>query len=275
MAGCSTEKKEAFKFTGEDAENYDTYLGPILFEPYGQFIALQVAAEKPGSVLEIACGTGRVTRQLRKSLPATAKLIASDISGDMLAVAKRELDGHDIEFKVEDAQSLSFPDNSFDLVICQFGMMFLPDKQKGFNEIYRVLKPGGKFMCLTWDNMLNIPICKLIFNDLVVPLFHDEDTTRFYVPFSMHNPQQLKDWMQNAGFTSTEVDTIVLNSGPHEVKNVVDAYFRKHMMGKEVMAKDPSAFEPIAREFEEEIGRQYGAADPVFELSALLTVGQK
>ncbi len=262
------EKKEAFKFTGEDAEYYDLYLGPILFEPYARYLVAQIDTSISGPVLEIACGTGRVSRQIRKALPMSAKFVASDISNDMLNVARREVEADGIEFKTEDAQNLSFPDNSFDLVICQFGMMFLPDKKKGFEEIFRVLKPGGKFMCLTWDDTLNIPLCKLTVNDLVLPHFHDEDTTRFFVPFSLHDPAKLEDWMSDVGFNNVKVKNVMLQSGPHELGNVVQGFFRKHMLGKELKAKDPSAFEPTAEKFEEEIPRRFGSDHPTFDLSA-------
>jgi ubiquinone/menaquinone biosynthesis C-methylase UbiE len=267
--------KEAFKFTGEDAEYYDQYLGPILFEPYAKYLVSQIDTTNVSSVLEIACGTGRVTRHLRKSLPASVKLLATDISNDMLAVAKREVDNTSIEFRAEDAQNLSFADNSFDLVVCQFGMMFLPDKAKGFSEIYRVLKPGGKFLTLTWDDTLNIPLCKLAVNDLVLPHFPDEDTTRFFVPFAMHDPQKLEDLMRNAGFDNVEVKNVTLQSGPHEKADVVNAFLRKHMLGKELRAKDEQAFEPAAKKFEEEIPKRFGSHAPTFDLSAFLTVGIK
>jgi len=268
-------EKEAFKFTGEDAEYYDRYLGPILFEPYAKHLAARIDTANLHSVLEIACGTGRVTRHLRQRLPVSVKLVATDISNDMLDVAKRELDNTGIEFRTEDAQNLSFADNSFDLVVCQFGMMFLPDKKKGFDEIFRVLKPGGKFIFLTWDHTLRIPLCKLAVNDLVLPYFKDEDTTRFFVPFSLHDPVKLEDWMNGAGFLDVEVKNATLQSGPHEKSNVVNAFLRKHMLGKELRAKDESSFEPTARQFEEEIPKRFGSDTPTFDLSAFLTTGIK
>ena len=269
------EKKEAYKFTSEDAENYDRYLGPILFESYGQYIASKIDTEQVSSVLEIACGSGRVTRHLRKALPADVMLWATDISGDMLNIANREIDNDGIIFQAEDAQKLSFADNSFDLVICQFGMMFLPDKKKGFEEIFRVLKPGGKFMFFTWDDTLNMPLFKLLVDDLILPHFRDEDTTRFKVPFSMHQSQSLIDWMKNAGFKNVVSNKITLTSGASAPELVVTALFRKHPLGKEILAKDPLAFEPVAREFEDRISTRFGAEKPSFNLSAFLTTGIK
>jgi ubiquinone/menaquinone biosynthesis C-methylase UbiE len=269
------ENKEAFKFTGQDAENYDHYLGPILFEPYGRYLASKIGTENIKSVLEIACGTGRVTRHIREALPPHIKLYATDISNDMLNVARRELDNDGIDFSVEDAQDLSFADNSFDLVICQFGMMFLPDKKKGLTEILRVLKPGGKLMCFTWDDTLNMPLFKLLVNDLILPHFDDEDTTRFFVPFSLHDPVVLEDMMKNGGFKNTEISRVVLKSGSSSPKNIVTGLFAKHPLGKEIMLKEPSAFEPIAQKFEEEITTRFGVVDTEFDLSAFLTSGEK
>lgn len=271
----SMENKDAFKFTGEDAENYDRYLGPMLFEPYGSYLASQIETTGLQSVLEIASGTGRVTRHIRKALPSNVSLNATDISADMLNVAKRELDNEGIMFGVEDAQQLSFADNMFDLVICQFGMMFLPDQRKGFAEILRVLKPGGRFMFFTWENTLKLPLFKLLINDLILPHFKDEDTGRFFVPFSLHDPAMLKDFMTTAGFKDVEVDRIVLPSSAPSVEHIVEGLFMKHRLGREVMAKDLSAVEPIAKELAAEIAKQFGTEKPNFDLAAFLTTGQK
>lgn len=267
--------KEAFKFTGADAEYYDQYLGPILFEPYAKYLAKQIGAASINTVLEIACGTGRVTRHLRQALPASVKLVATDISDDMLNIARRQVGTTGIRFRAEDAQNLSFADNSFDLVICQFGMMFLPDKAKGFSEVLRVLKPGGKFLSLTWDDTLNMPVYKLLVNELILPHFPDEDTTRFFVPFSMHDPEILEEWMRNAGFGDIAVKQVELQSGPHEKANVIDGLFRKHRLGKELEVKDPSAFEPAAEKFWEEISKRFGGDAQILSLSAFLTTGVK
>jgi SAM-dependent methyltransferase len=269
------EKKEAFKFTGQDAEYYDHYLGPILFEPYGKYLASQIEVSGLQSVLELASGTGRVTRHIRKALPIGVKFTASDISNDMLTIAKRELNDEEIEFRVEDIQNLSFADNTFDLLICQFGMMFLPDKKKGFEEVYRVLKPCGKFMFFTWDDTLNMPLLKLIFNETIVPHFEGEDTSRFFVPFALHDIYQLESFLTDAGFSTAKAEKVELISGSPSADNVVNAFLRKHMLGKELVAKDPSLLEPVAKEMEEKITAQFGATNLVISLSAFLTMGVK
>lgn len=269
------EKKEAYKFTSDDAENYDHYLGPLFFEPYGQYTASQIDAGQVSSVLEIACGTGRVTRHLRKVLPASVRLFATDISADMLGIAKRELNNNGIIFQVEDAQKLSFADNSFDVVICQFGVMFLPDKKKGFEEILRVLKPGGKFIFFTWDDTLKVPIFKALIDDLVLPHFSDEDTTRFKIPFSMNDPETLANMLTDAGFKHAESKVISLKSGTTSPELVVEGFYRKHPLGREIMTKAPSEFENVARQLHEKAVQLSGDGNTAFQLSALMTTGIK
>lgn len=269
------ENKGAYNFNSEDAENYDYYLGPIMFEPYARYLASQIDATNVSAVLELACGTGRVTRQIRKALPDNVTLWATDISGDMLDIARREIVNDSINFAVEDAQNLSFADNSFDLVICQFGMMFLPDKKKGFNEIFRVLKPGGKFTFATWDDTSNMPLFKLLIDDLILPHFQNEDNTRFKVPFSMHNPLSLTDLMKSAGFKNAESHRILLKPNAPSIEHVVTGLFRKHCLGGEIMGKDPAAFESVAIKFEQEIANKFGVENPAIPLSAFFTTGSK
>jgi len=269
------EKKEAYKFTNDDAENYDHYLGPLFFEPYGQYTASQIDAGHVSSVLEIACGTGRVTRHLRKVLPASVKLFATDLSPDMLGITKRELNNNGIIFQVEDAQKLSFTENSFDMVICQFGMMFLPDKKKGLEEILRVLKPEGKFMFFTWDDTLNVPIFKALIDDLVLPHFKDEDTTRFKIPFAMNNPKTLENMLTDAGFKHAESRTIPLKSGVASPDFVVEGFYIKHPLGREIKTKVPSEFETVALQFHDKVVRLSGNGKTPLQLSALMTTGIK
>jgi ubiquinone/menaquinone biosynthesis C-methylase UbiE len=267
--------EEAFKFSGNDAFNYERYLGPVLFESSAIEFVSHIGSLQAQSVLEIAGGTGRLTRHLRERFPAPAKLVASDISPDMLELAKAQLNDPSIEFQVADAQQLPFEDDSFDLVVCQYGLMFLPDKQKGFSEARRVLKPGGKYIFATWDRTDNIPLFKLIFNDLVLPFFAGEDTTRFLVPFSLHDPVQLDHFMQQAGFKEHSVLPMKFTGSTALPIDIVNGLFLKHPLGREVAAKDPAAVERIAKDMEQQIVRQFGKGPLVFALAGWIGIGQK
>src|SRR5205823_6905995 len=148
------------EFTNNVAENYEKYMGPIFFEPYAKDMTDRLGTGNITSILEIACGTGQVTRLLRTKFP-DAKITATDLNPGMLETAKKIINEKDkIEWLIADAQELPFDENTFDAVICQFGLMFLPDKQKGINEARRVLKPEGKFIFNTWDSMQNNPVKK-------------------------------------------------------------------------------------------------------------------
>ena len=133
---------------------YEKYLGPYLYEPYSVYVTSRIKAH-PKKVLEIGVGSGRLTNHLANKIGAQALLNAIDINPNMLEIAREKVKASNVEFLVADAQSLPYPDHSFDCVICQFSFMFLPDKQKGFNEAWRVLKPGGQFIFLTWDKAEN------------------------------------------------------------------------------------------------------------------------
>jgi len=192
-------------FTGTIPGNYDQYMGPLFFEPYAIDLAERIKDQSPKKVLEIACGTGRVTNHLRKALPADAELIATDLNAGMLAVAKHNLQEKNIEFKEADAQALPFADNSFNCIVCQFGFMFMPDKPKAFAEAFRVLAPGGKLLFSTWDRLENNEVSLIVRNVVADALGKAE----FYsIPFSMNDKQQLELLLRNAGFKEINISHV-------------------------------------------------------------------
>jgi SAM-dependent methyltransferase len=144
-------------FAGSIPEVYDTLLVPLIFEPYAIDLARRVAALGPGRVLEIAAGTGALTRALRRALPPEVELVATDLNPPMLerakAVEAARGAGCSIQWRVADAMQLPFDDESFDVVACQFGAMFFPDKAHAYGEVRRVLRPGGAWVFNTWDRI--------------------------------------------------------------------------------------------------------------------------
>src|SRR6187549_1835946 len=144
---------QPFNFSGSIPKHYDQFSGPMFFEPYAIEVSARIDPSTVNVAVELASGTGRVTRHLRDVLPSTTKLIASDISADMLSVAKEKLSTLDINWEIIDAQDLPFENNSIDLVVCCFGYMFVPDKLKAFAEAYRVLRPDGMLIFTTWDQL--------------------------------------------------------------------------------------------------------------------------
>ena len=131
-------------FSGSIPEYYDRCLGPAWFDAFAADLARRLPAKPPGDVLEIACGTGLVTRRLRERLDSTVRLVATDLSNAMLDYARAKLsESKDIAWREADAVKLPFGDGEFGAVVCAFGVMFVPDKQAAFREARRVLKEGG------------------------------------------------------------------------------------------------------------------------------------
>ena len=130
-------------FTGSVPALYDRCLGPLLFVPYARDIAARAALLRPGRVLETAAGTGIVTEALAAALP-DAEIVATDLNQAMLDIAGARGLPARVNFQAADAQALPFPDSSFDLVVCQFGAMFFPDRVGAYGEARRVLRPGGR-----------------------------------------------------------------------------------------------------------------------------------
>lgn len=195
------------RFVGPIPELYDRHLGPVLFEPY----ASDLTARLPPSSrrwLEIAAGTGRVTRHLLAALPADGELVATDLNQPMLDEARRRLpDDPRVRLHVADAQALPFDAGTFDVVAFQFGLMFVPDKPLALREIRRVLRPGGTLLLSTWNdlalNPATVVVDELAFAELPAnpPMF-------MRTPFSMPDPIALRVLVEAAGFATVHVDTV-------------------------------------------------------------------
>jgi SAM-dependent methyltransferase len=197
-------------FIGSIPQFYDQGLGPMIFVDYAEEMARRVAATKPMQVLETAAGTGIVSRRLRDRLHPGAALTATDLNAPMLEIAKAKFKGEEnIEFQPADAQALPFGDAAFDAVVCQFGIMFYPDKPKSFRETHRVLKPGGRYFFSVWDSHLYNPFGRIA-HDVVSRLFSDNPPQFYKVPFSCAAIDPVKTLALDAGFTDLEISVVPL-----------------------------------------------------------------
>ena len=177
------------KFTGSIPKNYDAILGPMFFEDYAIDLVSRIDSGRIRNALELCCGTGRVTRHLRKTLPPSAKLIASDISPDMIAVAKQNVsDG--VDWKIIDAKQIPLDDNQLDLVICSFGYMFMQDVVAAFSEAFRVLRPGGQFLISTWDK-LEFNGASNVYRKAVKQFLIDAQPENYRLPFAMNDEAEI------------------------------------------------------------------------------------
>ena len=192
--------RDTTRFFGTIPEHYDQGLGPVIFVDYAADMARRTAAGKPMRVLETAAGTGIVTRRLRDVLPAGAHLTATDFSPPMLEIARtRFRPDEQVVFQPADATALPFADESFDAVVCQFGLMFFPDKDKSYREVHRVLAPGGRYLFSVWDSHDYNPFARI--GHAVVQSFFPVNPPQFYaVPFSCNAIDPIKEAVLAAGF---------------------------------------------------------------------------
>ena len=191
-------------FVGSVPHAYDAYLGPLLFHEFADDLAARVSIVPGGRVLETACGTGILTERLLKRLGGQGAVVATDLNEAMFAEAQRRgVAGPGLEWRQADGASLPFADASFDAVVCQFGLMFFPDKVAGVREAFRVLKPGGCYLFNVWDAMDANPAPKIVF-EASVQYFPDNPPQFMRVPFSLHDPEPIRAWLADAGFQNIE-----------------------------------------------------------------------
>ncbi|HVJ10385.1 MAG TPA: class I SAM-dependent methyltransferase [Burkholderiales bacterium] len=193
-------------FGGSIPEYYDRYLGPAWFDKFGADLAGRLAANPPGGVLEIACGTGLVTRRLRERLEPAVRLVATDLSRAMLDYAKAKVTLPGIEWREADACKLPFPDASFGAVVCAFGVMFFPDRGAAFAEARRVLRKGGTFLFNVWDRIEDNPHA-LVSSELFEQLFPGDAEMQFTrIPYGLHDRALLRGLLAGARFEELRIE---------------------------------------------------------------------
>jgi ubiquinone/menaquinone biosynthesis C-methylase UbiE len=263
-----------FDFSGAIPKHYDQFSGPMFFEPYAIEVSNRIDPSSVIVALELASGTGRVTRHLRNVLPASAKLIASDISTDMLAVAKEKLKEENIEWQLIDAQKLPFEDNSIDLIVCCFGYMFVPDKTRAFAEAFRVLKPGRTLLFTTWDR-LELIAASYVYRKIAKEYLSDPLPASYDLPFSMHNEVEIHEQLQNAGFSRIAIKKVTGLSISPTSKDAAEGLTHGGVIYNEIMKRNPAWIEEIKTLVEKELNEKYGSAPMVAPMSAVISQAWK
>lgn len=198
-------------FSGSIAELYDRHLVPMLFVPYAEDLARRVAEGGPRDILETAAGTGVVTAAVAAALPE-ARIVATDLNPAMLERAAARVRSPNVTFRPADAQALPFADASFDAVVCQFGVMFFPDRVAAYREVRRALRPGGRFLFNVWDSLERNRATELL-ADTLADLFPDNPPDFFRrVPFGYHDKARIEADLRAAGFERIESETVEKHS---------------------------------------------------------------
>jgi SAM-dependent methyltransferase len=193
-------------WVGSMPEIYDSALGPALFQPFAEHLAELAAALRPDRILELAAGTGIATAQLRQALPA-ARITATDLNPAMVAWAADRV--ADVTWLPADAQALELPGASYDLVVCQFGVMFFPDKPGAFAEMARILAPGGSALLAVWDRVEDSAFPAAMVESLCAVFPEDPPSFIVRVPHGYADPDRITADLEAGGLLARSIDQVV------------------------------------------------------------------
>ncbi len=196
-------------FVGSIPEHYHTCQGQAIFEPFAVDLARRLPSRVADGVLETACGTGILTRQLRARLDPAVRLVATDLSDAMLDYGRAKLAAFEgIEWRQADACALPFGDQSFGAVACQLGLMFVPDKALAMREARRVLAGGGTFVFNVWDK-LELNAHSRTGSEVLSALFPGDPVTDFAkVPYGFNDEALIGRLLVESGFGDVRIERV-------------------------------------------------------------------
>lgn len=243
-------------FSGEVPGNYDKYLGPILFEPYALDLIDRLKNERVEHVLELACGTGRVTTHLVDLIPTKGSLTATDLNPGMLELAQSKIQNEKIFWTVADAEDLSFYNGQFDHIVCQFGVMFFPAKEKSFKEANRVLKKGGKYIFSTWESVEKNPRIDLMWS-VIHEVFGNEAPDFFQKgPHSFFDKKEIERLMVNAGFKNVRIETVAKTPKYNQPEDLIKGFAEGSPLANYLAEKGAEAQANFRKRLLEELKEQ-------------------
>ena len=228
-------------FAGSIPQLYERHLVPLIFAPYAADIAARVTSRSPAKVLELACGTGVVTRRLAATLPAEAAIVATDLNPAMLDQAQAVGTARRIEWRQADAMRLPFPDGAFDVVVCQFGAMFFPDKAAAFAESRRVLREGGALVFNVWDRIEDNELAFEVTRALADIFPADPPRFLARTPHGYHDAAAIARDLRGGGFAAApQIAVLSERSRAPSPREPAIAYCQGTPLRSEIEARDAS-----------------------------------
>lgn len=263
-------------FSGAVPELYESHLVPLIFEPYATDLAARLASRPVGRVLEIAAGTGVVTRAMASALPETVAIVATDLNQAMLDQAAARGTARPVTWRQADAMALPFSDGAFDAVVCQFGVMFFPDKARAYAEARRVLGPGGRFVFNVWDRIEDNEFADTVTTALA-GMFPD-DPPRFLArtPHGYHDLQLIRRDLAAGGFVAAPtVTTITACSRAASCHQPAVAYCQGTPLRNEIETRDASRLTEATDVAAEAIAQRFGRDTVEGKIQAHVVIARK
>lgn len=251
-----------FGFGGLIPQMYQKHMVPLFFEPYATDMASRLAARPATRVLEVAAGTGVLTRALASTLAEQVTITATDLDQSMLDHAASLGTQRSVEWRQANALELPFPDASFDAVVCQFGVMFFPDRPKAFSEARRVLAPGGVLLFNVWDRLEENEFADTV-NVTLTSMFPDNPPrllTRG--PHGYYDCQAIAHDLAQAGFDKTpRFETVTARS--HSPNSQIPAYAlcQGSPVRHEIEQRDPTRLQEATDAVAKALAERFGATN--------------
>jgi ubiquinone/menaquinone biosynthesis C-methylase UbiE len=256
-------------FAGSIPENYDRHMVPLIFGPYAADLAQRAASFSPTSVLEIAAGTGVVTRALLSELSPGASYTVTDLNQPMLDyAASRQAPDSRITWRQADAMALPFEDAAFDLVCCQFGAMFFPDRPAAYREAKRVLKPGGRFLFNVWDRIEDNVFADDVTNTLAEIFPNDPPRFLARTPHGYHDTALIRSDLAAAGFSRVSIETRAETSRASSPRVPAVAYCQGTLLRTEIQARDADKLEYATDRATSAIEKKHGSGEVAAKIQA-------
>jgi ubiquinone/menaquinone biosynthesis C-methylase UbiE len=263
-------------FAGTIPVIYEQYLVPLIFEPYAVDLARLVAQLNPRSILEIAAGTGVVTRALETTLRRPVRITATDLNQTMLDVARSTLPTENrIDWRQADALALPFDNSSFAAVVCQFGVMFFPDKRQGFREAHRVLEHSSCFIFSVWDDITQNEFADVVTKALGELFPNDPPMFLARTPHGYHDAEQISSALRSSGFSKIDWDVVEHTSRALSAREPAIAYCQGTPLRSEIEARGTLRLEEATDYATNALARRFGSGPIEGKIRALVFTATK
>ena len=257
-------------FAGSIPQLYDRHGEAFLFGPYATDAVRRLSGLSAGRLLETAAGTGIVTQALAAAMPAAVDIVATDLNQAMLDYAATKPGMERVGFQQADALALPFPDQSFDAVVCQFGVMFFPDRAAGMREARRVLKPGGRFLFSVWDRLADNPGMAAVVAGLAGRYPSHPSWFLDRTPCGYHDPEAIRADMRSAGFAYASIETVRLTGHVPDARSPAMGMCQGTPMRAEIEALDPGGLERATEAATAAVAERFGDGPFAVPLQALV-----